>query len=357
MTSTLEQRIAIRSTDRDNAVLPATMRAIVQDRYGSTDVLHPDNVPLPPIGNDEVLIRVHAAGVDRGTLHLLEGKPYLMRVMGFGLRGPKNPTPGLDVAGVVARVGSAVTTFHAGDEVFGIARGSFAEFAAARADKLAHKPQNLTFTEAAVVPVSGLTALQAVVDVGRVERDQRVLIIGASGGVGTFAVQIAKARGAIVTAVCSSEKAELVRSLGADFVLDYRKDNFADGKHRYDLIVDIGGNSRLRRLRKALTPDGTLVIVGGEAGGNVTGGFGRSIRAALLSPFVRQRLAMLVNKERGDYLERLSTYIEAGEVSPAVDRVFPLEQAADAIRTVGEGRARGKIAIEVRTPAPHGTVA
>jgi NADPH:quinone reductase-like Zn-dependent oxidoreductase len=352
MTSTLRQRTASHRSDTPIA-LPATMRAIVQKRYGTADVLHLETVCLPDINDEEVVIRVHAAGVDRGTVHLLEGKPYLMRIMGFGLRGPKNRTPGLDVAGVVVRVGAAVTGWSKGDEVYGIAKGSFAEFAAARADKLSIKPTNLTFTEAAVVPVSGLTALQAIIDIGQVEHDQRVLIIGASGGVGTYAVQLAKTRGAVVTAVCSAAKADFVRSLNADVVLDYRNDDFADGKHRYDLIVDIGGNSALKRLRKALAPRGTLVIVGGESGGNITGGFGRSIRAALLSPFVRQRLVMLMNKERGDFLDRLTEFIEAGDIKPAIDGVRPLDHAPDAIRAVGEGRVRGKIAIECRPDEPR----
>ena len=255
--------------------------------------------------DDEVLVRVHAAGLDRGTWHLMAGQPYLIRLMGYGLRAPKNRVPGLDVAGTVVAIGADVTRFAVGDEVFGVSRGSFAEYACAREDKLARKPANLTFDQAAVVAISGLTALQGLCDVGRLEAGQRVLIIGASGGVGTFAVQIAKAFGAEVTGVCSTAKLDLVRSLGADHVIDYTQDDFSDAPERYDLILDIGGNSSLSRLRRALTPSGTLVIVGGENGGRWTGGFGRQLRAVALSPFVRQRLVMKTPKEHYADLERL----------------------------------------------------
>jgi NADPH:quinone reductase-like Zn-dependent oxidoreductase len=230
------------------------VRAIVQDGYGSTDVLRLAEIDKPVIAANEVLLQVRAAGMDRGTWHIMTGQPYLMRVIGFGLRGPKNPVPGLDVAGTVVAVGSQVTRFQIGDEVFGISRGSFAEFAAAREDKLAHKPAGLSFEQAAVVPVSALTAIQGLRDAGRIQAGQKVLIIGASGGVGTYAVQLAKAFGAEVTGVSSTAKADLVRSIGADHVVDYTREDFADGVHRYDLILDIGGNSRLSRLRRALAP-------------------------------------------------------------------------------------------------------
>ena len=231
-----------------------TMRAVVQDTYGTADVLHLAQVDRPEIAANEVLVSVQAAGLDRGTEHLLPGKPYAMRVMGMGFRKPKNRVPGLDVAGTVAAVGSAVTRFAVGDEVFGISRGSFAEYAVALEDKLAAKPANLTFEQAAVVPVSGLTALQALRDAGRVEAGQRVLVIGASGGVGSYAVQLAKAFGAQVTGVSSTAKTDLVRSLGADHVIDYTTQDFADGTNSYDLIIDTGGNSTIARLRRALTP-------------------------------------------------------------------------------------------------------
>ncbi len=323
------------------------MRALVQDGYGSSDVLREAEIDKPQIAADEVLVHVRAAGMDRGTWHLMTGQPYLMRVMGLGLRRPRNRVPGLDVAGVVVEVGTDVSRFQPGDEVFGIARGSFAEYAAAREDKLALKPASLSFTQAAVVPISGGTALQALRDSGRVQAGQKVLVIGASGGVGTYAVQLAKAFAAEVTGVCSTAKADLVRSIGADHVIDYTREDFADGNRHYDLILDIGGNSRLSRLRRALTANGTLVIVGGEEGGKVTGGFQRSLAAPLLSLFVRQRLTMLASKERHTDLEVLRPLIEAGHVTPALDRAYPLAQAPAAMRPLEAGHARGKIAITI----------
>ena len=324
------------------------MRAIVQDSYGDSDVFRLEETARPVIADNEVLVSVHAAGLDRGTWHMMTGRPYLLRVLGFGFRRPKNRVPGLDVAGTVVEVGAAVTRFSAGDEVYGISRGSFAEYAAAREDKLALKPANLTFEQAAVVPISAGTALQALTDAGLVEAGQTVLVTGASGGVGSYAVQLAKAFGAEVTGVCSTAKLELVRSLGADHVLDYTQDDFADGVHHYDLILDIGGNPPLSRLRRALTPTGTVVIVGGEEGGRWTGGFGRSLRAPLLSPFVRQRLTMLASKERASDLERLAPLIEAGKVTPSVDRTYPLADMPDAMRHLEDGKVRGKVVIRVR---------
>jgi NADPH:quinone reductase-like Zn-dependent oxidoreductase len=324
-----------------------TMRAIVQDRYGSADVMHLARVARPQIAEDEVLVQVRAAGLDRGTWHMMAGQPYLLRVLGFGFRAPKNRVPGLDVAGTVVAVGSAVTRFSTGDQVFGISRGSFAEYAAVRERKLARKPANLTFDQAAAVPISAGTALQALTDAGKVVRGQRVLIIGASGGVGSYAVQLAKAFEAEVTGVASTAKLDLVRSLGADHVVDYTSQDFADGTHTYDLILDIAGNSSLSRLRRALTPTGTLVIVGGEEGGKWTGGFGRSLRAPILSPFVRQRLTMLASKERASDQERLTTLIEAGKVEPSVDRTYPLDRVAEAMRHLEAGDVRGKIVITI----------
>jgi 2-desacetyl-2-hydroxyethyl bacteriochlorophyllide A dehydrogenase len=323
------------------------MQAIVQSEYGSADVLRLEEIDRPTIADDEVLVRVRAAGLDRGTWHLMAGRPYVTRLMGFGLRRPKNPVPGLDVAGTVVAVGADVTRFDIGEEVFGIGRGSFAEYASARADKLAHKPANIAFDQAAVVAVSGLTALQSLRDVGRVESGQHVLIVGASGGVGTYAVQIAKALGAEVTGVCSTAKTDLVRAIGADHVIDYTQEDFADGRRRYDLILDIGGNSPLARLRRALTPRGTLVLVGGEDGDRWIGGMDRQLRALALSPFIRQRLAMKVPKEHHADLQRLAELIEAGELTPFVDKTYPLHQAADAMRHLEAGHARGKIVITV----------
>src|SRR5438876_4619727 len=241
------------------------MKAIVRDAYGEVDVLRLGEIATPVAGEGEVLVRVHAAGVDQGVWHLMTGTPYAMRLAGFGIRAPKNPLLGYDVAGRVDAVGARVTEFRPGQEVFGTCRGSFAEYAVARADRLLPKPDNVSFEQAAAVPISGFAALQAVRH-GGVRPGQRVLIIGAGGGVGTFAMQIAKASGAEVTGVCSTAKAGLVRSIGADHVIDYTREDFADGRQRYDLILDIGGNSPLRRLRRALTPKGTLVIAGGEGG-------------------------------------------------------------------------------------------
>ncbi len=320
------------------------MRAIVQDAYGSADVLRLDEVDKPAVAANEALVEVRAAGVDRGTGHLLAGQPYLMRIIGFGFSRPKQRVPGLDVAGTVVAVGSGVIRFKVGDEVFGIAGGSFAEYAAAREDKLVHKPTGISFEQASVVAVSGLAAIQGL-QAGRVQAGQKVLIIGASGGVGTYAVQLAKALGAEVTGVCSTGKVDLVRSIGADHVIDYTREDFADGSGRYDLILDIGGNSPLSRLRRALAPKGTLVIVGGE-GANWTG-VGRQLRALALSPFVGQRLTFFVSKHRQADLEALSKFIEAGQVRPVVDQTYPLAEVPDAIRHLEAGQARGKIAITI----------
>jgi NADPH:quinone reductase-like Zn-dependent oxidoreductase len=324
----------------------STMQAIVQGGYGSPDVLHLARVTPPEIAAGEVLLRVRAAGVDRGAWHLMTGTPYLLR-LGFGLRKPRNPVRGREVAGTVVAAGSAVTRFSAGDEVFGIGRGTFAQYAAAREDKLARKPANVTFEQAAVVPVSALTAWQALTDAGRVEQGQDVLVIGASGGVGSFAVQLAKALGAKVTGVCSTAKLDLVRALGADHVIDYAAGDFADGGRRYDLILDIAGNSALSRLRRALAPAGTAVLVGGEDGGNVTGGMDRQLRAAVLSRFTSQRLTSCLCRERFADLERLTELIEAGQLTPYIDRTYPLDQVPEAMRYLAAGKARGKIAITI----------
>lgn len=321
-----------------------TMRAITQDRYGSAEVLRPARLPIPVIEDDEVLVRVHAAGVDRGTWHLMAGKPYLMRVMGFGFRGPKNTVPGLDVAGTVVSVGSSVTRFAVGDEVLGISSGAFAEYAPAKESKVILKPAGLSFEQAAAVPVSGLTAYQALHGAGRLVSGQKVLVVGASGGVGSYAVQFAKAQGAEVTGVSSTSKVDLVRSLGADHVIDYTQEDFFERPERYDLILDIGGNTSRRRLRRALTPTGTIVFVGGEDGGSLTG-MGRQLRAAALSPFVRQRYALLVAKEYYSDLERICALIETGEVVPSVERTYPLADVPVAVAALAAGGVRGKVVI------------
>jgi NADPH:quinone reductase-like Zn-dependent oxidoreductase len=328
------------------ATADGTMRAIVQDTYGSADVLRLARITLPKVADNQVLLRVHAAGLDRGAWHLMTGRPYLLR-LGFGIRSPKNPVRGREVAGTIVAVGSAVTRFSAGDEVFGIGQGTFAEYAVTREDKLARKPVNATFEQAAVVPVSALTALQGLRDAGRIEHGQKVLIIGASGGVGTYAVQLARAFGAEVTGVCSTTKLDLVRSLGADHVIDYTRDDFGDGTRTYDLILDVAGNPALSRLRRALTPTGTAVIAGGEEGGNWTGGINRQLRAVALTPFVRQRLTSFMCKERSSDLERLTDLIEAGKVTPTIDRTYPLEGVPEAMRYLEAGKARGKVAITI----------
>ena len=325
------------------------MKAIVQDTYGSPEVLNLREIDTPEVGDDEALVRVHAAGVDRGVWHLMTGLPYLAR-LAFGLRAPKTPVPGMGVAGVVETVGKGVTRFQPGDEVFGVGKGTFAEYARAPENKLAHKPASLTFEQAAVVAISGLTALQGLRDHGKVRPGQKVLIIGASGGVGTFAVQIAKAFGAQVAGVCSTTKVDMVRSIGADDVIDYTRDDFAEGtegKQHYDVILDIGGNSSLSRLRRALTPQGTLVIVGGETGGRWLGVVDRLLRAHLLFPFVSQKLGTFVSSENYEDLIVLKELIESGKLTPVIDRTYPLAEVPDAIRYLEEGHARGKIVITV----------
>jgi NADPH:quinone reductase-like Zn-dependent oxidoreductase len=325
-----------------------TMTAIVHDEYGEADVLRLEEIDRPQIGDDEVLVRVHAAGVDRGVWHVMAGLPYPIRLAGYGLRAPKNAVLGLDLAGCVETVGKNVTTLKPGDEVFGIGVGSFAEYTRARADKLAPKPESLSFEQAAAVPVSALTALQAVRDKGHVQPGQKVLIIGASGGVGTFAVQIAKAFGAEVTGVCSTAKVDLVRSLGADHVIDYTRSDITESGQRYDVILDIGGNRRLSQLRRALTPKGTLVITGGETSGRLLGGSDRGLRALALSPFVIQKLGTFISSENNEDLKVLTELIESGKLTPAIDRTYRLSEVPEAIRYMQAGQARGKVVITVR---------
>src|SRR5215468_1763837 len=327
---------------------PGVMRAIVQDVYGSADRMRLAETERPVPAAGEVVVEVRAAGVDRGTCHLMRGEPYLIRILGFGFRGPKNRIPGLDVAGTVVAAGAGVTRFQAGDDVFGIARGSFADYTAAREDKLVRKPAALSFERAAVVAVSGLAALQGL-RAGHIATGQKVLIIGASGGVGTYAVQLAKALGAKVTAVCSTGKADLVRSLGADEVIDYTRADFADGRQHYDLILDIGGNSRLSRLRRALTPTGTLVIAGGE--GAKWTGVGRQLRALMLSPVVRQRLTMYISRHRQADLEEL----RLTKSPPAAARSLRRTSAARRISLRRTSGADINSAIKGTSPRPWPT--
>ena len=328
----------------DTPTRPNSMRAITQYRYGTSDVLRAAHVPRPVVGNGQVLVRVRAAGLDRGTEHLLTGKPYAVR-LATGVRRPKNLVPGRDVAGIVTEVGADVVGFAPGDEVYGVAPGSFAEYAVTTPDKLSRKPVDISFAQAAVVPISAGTALQAL-EIGGLEAGQSVLVTGASGGVGSYAVQIARALGAEVTGVCSTAKADYVRAIGAHHVLAYPRDDWTDGTRRWDLVLDIAGNPSVRQLRRALAPRGTAVFVGGENAGPILG-MARQIRGALLSPFIRQRLVPLLARERGDHYERLTHLIEAGQVDPALDRTYPLEQAADAMRQLECGAVRGKVAIVV----------
>ena len=327
------------------------MKAITQVEYGPADqVLGLSDIDKPSIGDGEVLVRVHSAGLDRSVWHLMAGLPYPVRLAGYGLRAPRNNVPGSDVAGRVEAVGKDVTSFKPGDEVFGVGNGSFAQYVSCRQGALAPKPENLTFEQAAAVPVSALTALQALRDHGRIQPGQKVLIIGASGGVGTFAVQIAKALGAEVTGVCSSTKVDLVRSIGADHVIDYTQGDFAAGLHRYDVILDTGGNTSLRRLRRTLTPTGTLVIVGAETGGRWLGGTDRQLRAMMMSPFIGQKLGTFLASVNKSDLLAVSELIESGQVAPVMDRTFPLGEVPAAIRYMTEGRARGKVVISVTEP-------
>lgn len=331
----------------DNArTATQSMRAVLRESYGAPElVLRLGRVSRPGIEPDEVLVRVRAAGVDRGVWHIVTGLPYPIRVAGFGVRTPKNVVVGIDVAGVIHAVGSGVTRFSVGDEVFGTGQGTFAEFARASEGKLAPKPAGLSFEQAAAVPVSAMTALQAVRDHGRVQPGHQVLVLGASGGVGSYAVQISKAYGAVVTGVASRAKLDFVRELGADVVLDYTVDELPF--RRYDVILDVGGNTRVSRLRKALTGTGTLVIVGGETGGRILGGIQRQLGATLLSPFVRQRLGTFVCRENAADLAVLTGLIDSGQVTPALDRVIPLESAQEAIALLLGGSVRGKLVLSV----------
>ncbi|MEU4088684.1 NAD(P)-dependent alcohol dehydrogenase [Streptomyces aureus] len=323
-----------------------TMAAVMQERYGAEPeaVLRPARLTRPSIGPGEVLVRVLASSVDRGTWHMMAGLPYAVRPVS-GLRRPKLPNPGRNVAGVIEAVGSEVTGFAPGDEVYGTAAAAFAEYATARPDRIAPKPAGLTFEEAATVPVSALTALQAVRDHGKVQEGQQVLITGAAGGVGTFAVQLAHAFGARVTAVASTPKLDAVRALGADHVIDYTREDFLAGPRRYDTVIDIAGNRGLRDLRRALTPRGRLVITGGEAKGLWLGGTDRQLRAQMLSPFTGQHLGTFIASEHADGLRDLTVLIDAGTLSPVVGGVYPLAETAAAVRHLLDGRVTGKLAL------------
>jgi NADPH:quinone reductase-like Zn-dependent oxidoreductase len=322
------------------------MKALTQERYGPPDVLRLSDIDKPTPGDDDVLVRVRAAGVDPGVWHVTAGMPYLIRLMGFGFRAPKVRVRA-DLAGEVEAVGRNVTRFKPGDEVFGVLDGGFAEYAAGKPDLLALKPKNVTFEEAAVVPTSGTSALQAVRDNGNVQPGQSVLVIGAAGGVGTYSVQLAKAFGATVTGVCSGPKVDLVREIGADEVVDYTREDFADSGLTYDVIIDTAGLRPLAKLRRALKPAGTLVIIGGEGGGRVLGGVERSIAAKVMSRFVKQTLRAPFITERAEDLEYLRQALEEGKIKPAIGRTYSLDEVPEAIRYIHQGHARGKVVVTV----------
>ena len=323
------------------------MQAIVQRVYGGTELLTLTDLDPPTIGPSDVLLRVRAAGVDPGVWHVTAGLPYMVRLMGFGLHAPKQPVPGLDVAGLVEQVGDAVTRLQVGDEVFGTAHGSFAELARAEEGKLAHKPVGLGFAEAAALPVSGTTALQAVRDKGEVKESQQVAVLGAGGGVGHLTVQIAKAFGAHVIGVCSTPKVDFVASLGADRVVDRTRDDFASFGP-FDVIVDAAGRRPLSQLRPALTPRGTLVIVGGEGGNRWTGGFERQLVASVVSPFVGQNLRSVIAKDNADDLVALARLVDEGKVS-AGRSIAPSRwpTPAGAVAYMHSGAARGKVVLTI----------
>jgi NADPH:quinone reductase-like Zn-dependent oxidoreductase len=322
------------------------MSAVVQRGYGTTDVLSVDRLDVPEPGEGQVLLRVGAAGVDRGVWHIMAGLPYIVRPM-FGMSTPRQPIPGLDVAGTVVALGSGTTDFTIGDEVFGIADGSFAEYAVADASALARIPSGVDMIAAAALPVSGLAALEAVRDHGAVAAGQKVLVLGASGGVGGYAVQIAAAAGAEVTGVASAAKADFVRSLGARRVIDYAVTDVTTSPDRYDVIIDINGRLPLGRLVRILTPEGTLVIVGGEDGGKLTGGIQRQFGARIRSAFTRRRLGFFISSESRAGLPELARLVSSGQLRSTVDVVRPLSAVREAIDDLSAGRIRGKAVLHV----------
>jgi NADPH:quinone reductase-like Zn-dependent oxidoreductase len=324
------------------------MRAIVQDTYGPADVLELREIERPEVGENDVLVRVRAAGSGPDVWHIMTGQPYMARAA-LGFRRPKVRVRGWDVAGTVEAVGDSVTDFRPGDEVMGVAEGgSFAEYAVTSPDKLVPKPANLSFEQAAALPISGVTALQALRDKAHVQPGQTVLVIGAGGGVGTLAVQVAKAFGAHATGVASSSKLDLVRSIGADDVIDYTREDFTDGSMKWDVIVDTAGRRPLRQLRRALTPKGTLVVVGGDGGGRWTGGFFRGmLRGPLVSPFVGQKLMGLNSKVTREDLRGVAELAEAGKLTPVIGHTYALSETPEAIRELEAGHAAGKLVIAV----------
>lgn len=331
------------------------MKAMTQQKYGSPDVLELSELPMPVAGEREVVVKIEAAGVDAGTWHQVTGRPFAMRLAGFGMRKPKTLVPGMAFAGRVVEVGSRVDAFSVGDAVYGVAQGSLAQFARARANAIAPMPTGLSPQQAAALPISSTTALKAVQDVGRVTPGQRVLVLGAGGGVGSYAVQIARAFGAEVTGVCSMGKIDLVRSLGANEVVDYTLDDLTGFADQFDLVIDTGGGRSLRTLRRLLTRKGTLIIVGAEGvGGPLLGGADRQIRAGIVSLFVSQRMVTFVNIDKTESLNQIARLVESGLLIPTVDCVFSLEETVDAIKYVESRQSRGKTVISIIGDEKHG---
>ncbi len=322
------------------------MKAIIQARYGEADVLRFEEVETPVPGDDQVLIQVKAVGIDAGVWHVMAGVPYLVRPM-FGWQRPKNPIRGSEFSGVVTTVGRGVSDFKVGDEVYGVATAALAEYAVASVKSIAPKPTGLSWVEAAAVPISATTALQALRDSGQLKAGERVLVIGAGGGVGTFAVQIAKHHGANVTAVCSTSKVELVRSLGADRVIDYTAQEGNQIDRTFDLIVDTAGNRPLHVLRRLLEKDGRLILIGGETRGRMVGALARSLRAALLNPFVGQKMTMMLARDNRADLMVLKDMIEVGQLKPVIDRTYPLIESAEAVRYQRRGHSAGKTVVTI----------
>jgi NADPH:quinone reductase-like Zn-dependent oxidoreductase len=323
------------------------MKAILQERFGPPDVLRLADTDRPEPGADDVLVRVHAASINPADWHILRGDPYVARLMGIGLTKPKQPVAGIDAAGVVEAVGANVQELHPGDEVFGFFRGAFAEYACGASSKMAPKPAGLTFEQAAALPIAATTALRGIRDVGKVSAGQRVLVNGAGGGVGSFAVQIAAALGAEVTGVCSTGNVELVRSLGASHVIDYTAEDFTAGSIRYDVILDNVSSLPLKRLRGVLTPKGTLVLNGGGSPGHVFGPIAVLLKAIVVNMFVAQRLRPLPSKENREELLDVTALVEEGTLSPVIDRTYALADTAEGVRHVEQGHARGKAVVTV----------
>jgi len=327
------------------------MQAIVQDEYGTAEVLELEEVALPVVGDDQVLIQVHAAAVNPYDWHMMTGKPYLVRALA-GLRRPKQRIPGADVSGRVEAVGAEVTEFLPGDEVFGSARGAYAEYAVAKENRIVKKPDTVSFEQAASVAIAGLTALQGLRDKGQIQPAHEVLVIGASGGVGTFAVQIAKSYGARVTGVCSTRNLDMVRSIGADHVLDYTEDDFTEPGRQYDLILDVVGSHSLRQCRRTLTHGGIYVSAGMEKKGNWIQPLTHVLKVKLASLMGRQKMFSILSSITKPDLVAMRELMESGEVAPVIDRCFDLAEASDALRHQGEGHARGKTVIKMQRETP-----